>query len=193
MPLCHWPCSCYPNYSLGQVNDAMADIYERFVLAHGVLIVTPVYWYMAPTPLKAMIDRLVCADGGNPDPTSTHGKKAEEAKDLELAGWNYPQHLAGRTFGLVVHGDVAGTENLRRSLTDWLEWAGFIDAGGYTKLDRYIGYYEPYATSHETLDEDEALQNEVRVAAQALYRATIDVRSGRREKAERGLERPRPK
>jgi hypothetical protein len=88
---------------------------------------------------------------------------------------------------------VAGTENLRRSLTDWLEWAGFIDAGGYTKLDRYIGYYEPYATSHETLDEDEALQNEVRVAAQALYRATIDVRSGRREKAERGLERPRPK
>ena len=27
-----------------------------------------------------MIDRLVCADGGNPDPTSTHGKKAEQAK-----------------------------------------------------------------------------------------------------------------
>lgn len=193
MPLCHWPCSCYPNHGLGQVHDAMAEIYERWVLAHGVLIVTPVYWYMAPTPLKAMIDRLVCADGGNPDPSATHGKNAEEAKDLELRGWSYPQHLAGRTFGVVVHGDVAGTESVRRSLSDWLAWAGLVDAGTYTKLDRMIGYYEPYATSHEALDEDEALQEEVRVLSRALFRATIDVRSGRREKAERGLERPRPK
>ena len=51
MPLCHWPCSCYPNHALGQVGDAMADIYERFVLAHGIMLVTPVYWYMAPRPL----------------------------------------------------------------------------------------------------------------------------------------------
>jgi hypothetical protein len=25
MPLCHFPCSCYPNYSLNQINDWMAD------------------------------------------------------------------------------------------------------------------------------------------------------------------------
>ena len=41
MPLCHWPCSCYPNHGLGQVNDWMAEIYERWVSAHGVLLVTP--------------------------------------------------------------------------------------------------------------------------------------------------------
>ena len=23
MPLCHWPCSCYPNHAMGQVNDWM--------------------------------------------------------------------------------------------------------------------------------------------------------------------------
>jgi hypothetical protein len=23
MPLCHWPRSCYPNYALGQVDDAL--------------------------------------------------------------------------------------------------------------------------------------------------------------------------
>lgn len=45
MPLCHWPCSCYPNHSLNQVDDWMAEIYERWVSAHGVLIVTPVHWY----------------------------------------------------------------------------------------------------------------------------------------------------
>lgn len=30
MPLCHWPCSCYPNHALGQVNDWMNDIYPRW-------------------------------------------------------------------------------------------------------------------------------------------------------------------
>src|SRR5688572_21341829 len=116
MPLCHWPCSCYPNHALGQVNDWMSEIYPRWVAAHGIMIVTPVHWYQAPSVLKLMIDRLVCADGGNPDPTSTHGKKPEEAKALELAGWPFPRHLAGRAFSIVVHGDAEGAETLRRSL-----------------------------------------------------------------------------
>ena len=153
MPLCHWPCSCYPNHSLDQTNDWMNEIYERWVAAHAIVIVTPVYWYQAPSALKLMIDRLVCADGGNPDPTSTHGKKPEEAKALELKGWDYPKHLAGRAYGLVVHGDVAGIEGSRRALSDWLDWMGLIDAGDQARLDRFIGYYEPYATSHETLDQ----------------------------------------
>lgn len=50
MPLCHWPCSCYPHHSLNQIHDWMAEIYERWTAAHGVLIVTPVYWYQSPSP-----------------------------------------------------------------------------------------------------------------------------------------------
>ena len=98
MPLCHWPCSCYPNHSLGQTNDWMNELYPRWVAAHAIAIVTPMYWFQAPSPLKLMIDRLVCADGGNPDPTTTHGKDAAKAKAIELAGWPYPRHLAGRAF-----------------------------------------------------------------------------------------------
>src|SRR5437667_1229992 len=113
-PLCHWPCTCYPNHALGQSGDWMAEIYPKWVAAHGVMILCPVNWYQAPSTLKLMIDRLVCADGGNPDPTSTGGKDAERAKELELAGWPYPRHLAGRTFAVVVHGDAAGAETLRR-------------------------------------------------------------------------------
>ena len=86
MPLCHWPCSCYPNHALGQTHDWMNEIYPRWVAAHGVMIVTPVNWYHVPSVLKLMIDRLVCADGGNPDPTTTHGKDAAQAKALELDG-----------------------------------------------------------------------------------------------------------
>jgi hypothetical protein len=31
MPLCHWPCSCYPNHALNQTGDWMNDIYEHWV------------------------------------------------------------------------------------------------------------------------------------------------------------------
>jgi multimeric flavodoxin WrbA len=193
MPLCHWPCSCYPNHASGQVNDWMAEIYGRWTLAHAVIIVTPVHWYQAPSVLKLMMDRLVCADGGNPDPTSTQGKKADEAKALELQGWPYPKHLAGRHYGLVVHGDVAGTEGVRRALSDWLDWMGFVDAGASARLDRFIGYYEPYATSHDTLDRERALHDEVRNVAHAVARAVADARAGHAPAPDRGLERPRPK
>lgn len=178
MPLCHWPCSCYPNHALRQTNDWMAEIYEKWVAAHGVIIFTPVYWYQAPSVLKLMIDRLVCADGGNPDPTLTQGKDAQKAKEIELAGWNYPKHLAGRAYGLFVHGDVAGIEGLRRELSDWLDWMGLIDAGPSARLDRYIGYYESYAESHEVLDKDELVQKEVRNIAKAVANAVLKIREG---------------
>src|ERR1039458_2216469 len=50
MPLCHWPCTCYPNHALNQTNDWMAEIYERWVVAHGVIILAPTYWYQSPSP-----------------------------------------------------------------------------------------------------------------------------------------------
>jgi multimeric flavodoxin WrbA len=193
MPLCHWPCSCYPNHALSQVGDWMAEIYEHWVAAHGVIILTPVYWYQAPAALKLMIDRLVCADGGNPDPTSTSGKNPEKAKALELKGWPYPQHLAGRAYGLVVHGDVAGVESLRRSLSDWLSWMGLIDAGPLALLDRMIGYFEPYATSHAALDADEALQEEARNVARAVVEAVSRMRAGQLSRPDSNLREPRPK
>ena len=192
-PLCHWPCSCYPNHAFAQTGDWMAEIYERWAEAHGVLLVTPVHWYQASSALKLMIDRLVCADGGNPDPTATSGKDPAKAKALELAGWPYPKHLAGRAYGVVVHGDVAGVESVRRALCDWLDWMGLIDAGAMARLDRYIGYYRPYATSHEELDRDAGVQEEVRNAARALAHAVRELREGRLSDSDAGLKPPRPK
>jgi multimeric flavodoxin WrbA len=168
MPLCHWPCSCYPNHALGQTNDWMADLYPRFVAAHGVFFICPVHWYQAPASLKLLIDRLVCADGGNPDPTTTRGKTPLLAKQIELAGWDYPKHLAGRAFAVVAHGDASGPENLRRILADWLTDMGLVQAGAAGVLDTFIGYYRPYAVSHEDLDENGAIVEEVRNAARSL-------------------------
>jgi multimeric flavodoxin WrbA len=190
--LCHWPCSCYPNHSLGQVNDWMNEIYPLWVAAHGVMIVSPVHWYQAPAALKLMMDRLVCADGGNPDPSTTQGKNASRAKELELAGWTYPRHLSGRVFSVVVHGDTAGAENLRRMLTDWLTDMELVPAGSHALLDRYVGYYRPYAENHADLDKETALFDEVRSASRALAEAVARYRAGEHAPGA-ALADPRPK
>ncbi len=192
-PLCHWPCSCYPNHAFNQVNDWMAEIYERWMLAHGVILLTPTNWYHTGSGMKLMIDRLVCADGGNPDPTLTKGKDPEKAKEVELAGWPFPKHLAGRVYGVVVHGDVAGVEETRYALSDWLDGMGLVDAGSQSRLDRYIGYYQPYATSHEGLDKDKAVQSEVRNVARAVANAVGELRAGTLSRPDAKLKRPRPK
>ncbi|SDE32767.1 NADPH-dependent FMN reductase [Paraburkholderia lycopersici] len=167
----------------------------RFAACHGAIFVTPVYWYQVSSPLKLMMDRLVCADGGNPDPSSTRGKHADEAKALELAGWNFPKHLAGRAYGAVVHGDVAGIEDTRRALADWLDWldwldwTGGIDAGASARIDRMAGYYEPYANSHDTLDADGRFQQEVANVARAVTKAVRALRAGALHRADEGIVR----
>lgn len=191
--LCHWPCSCYPNHALGQTQDWMNDIYPMWAEADGVMILTPVHWYQVSSPLKLMMDRMVCADGGNPDPTATHGKKAALAKKLEMDGWEYPRHLGGRVFSVIVHGDVEGTESVRRSLADWFRFMQWVPAGPLAEVDRYIGYWEPYATGHEALDADLGMQGEVRNAARALCEAVIARRQGHFDMPGKDLKPPREK
>jgi multimeric flavodoxin WrbA len=193
MPLCHWPCSCYPNHALGQTNDWMAEIYPRWVAAHGIFILCPVHWYQAPASLKLMIDRLVCADGGNPDPTTTRGKDPALAKEIELNGWHYPKHLAGRAFAVVAHGDAAGPETLRRLLAEWLTDMGLVQAGPGAVLDAWIGYYKPYATSHQDLDADRDLFTRVGNAALALADMVRQLRSGEYMAPDKNLHEPNEK
>ena len=56
---------------------------------------------------------------------------------------------------------------------------GFIDAGAQARQDRYIGYFEPYATSRDTLDGDASLQEEARNVARTVAKAVIELRAGR--------------
>jgi multimeric flavodoxin WrbA len=170
----------------------MNELYPRWVGAHGIVIVTPVYWYQSPSPLKLMLDRLVCADGGNPDPSSTSGKDAVKAKALELAGWHYPRHLSGRAFSVIVHGDAAGAESLRRNLHDTLADIGLEPAGTHGDLDRYVGYLKPYATSHLELDRDGAVLVEVRNAMKVLVARVTQLRQGVVRPDEQFVD-PRPK
>lgn len=52
---------------------------------------------------------------------------------------------------------------------------GLIDAGPRAQIDRMLGYYEPYATSHEALDADTGFHEEVRNVARALVDAVCAI------------------
>ena len=88
---------------------------------------------------------------------------------------------------------MEGVEESRRALSDWLDWMGFIAAGPQARLDRYIGYYKPYATSHDELDRDKDVQEEARNVARAVAKAVADLRAGRLQAVQPKLERVRPK
>ena len=94
---------------------------------------------------------------------------------------------------MVVHGDAEGAEGVRRSLSDWLSAMELVSAGSNAELDRYIGYWKPYATSHEELDRDEFIQGEVRNAAWTLLEAVKAKRDGKLIAAGSRLQEPRQK
>jgi hypothetical protein len=96
-------------------------------------------------------------------------------------------------FSVVVHGDAAGTETLRRILSDWMSDLGMFPSGHLALVDRYIGYLAPYATSHDDLDRDVDVQDDVRNAALALVQAVKDRRSGKLQPPDRGLHETRQK
>jgi len=63
-----------------------------------------------------MMDRLVCADGGNA--TSTHGKEGHGSQSVRSGGWPHPGHFAGRVFAAVVHGDTVGAVTLLHAVSN---------------------------------------------------------------------------
>ncbi len=114
MALCVWPCNCYKRHSFFEA-DLMwdEDVYGRIYAADAILICAPVNWYGPTSNLKLMFDRLVCANGGNPDETLIDHKDAALAAKLE----NSPKwkelsvnHLEGRTGAFFIYGDMGGDE-----------------------------------------------------------------------------------
>ncbi len=78
-------------------------------------------------------------------------------------------------------------------LADWLTDIGMIQAGPSAVLDTWIGWYQPYATSHEDLDKDEALFTGVNNAALSLANMVTQLRTGSYRAPDDGLQDPREK
>jgi hypothetical protein len=68
-----------------------------------------------------------------------------------------------------------------------------IPATPEAALDRYIGYWKPYAMSHDELDADGAVQEEVRNVARALLEGLALARAGKGFRLRHDLPPPRDK
>jgi hypothetical protein len=140
MALCVWPCNCYERDNRDE-PDLMwdLDLYARLDLADAWAFVAPVNWYAPTSNLKAMFDRLVCMNGGNPDEALIDHKSAEKARDLEHSPrWRElcVNHLEGRTAAFFCYGDGGGDE---------------IDERGYPKALRHREWFDP---SREPFDDE---------------------------------------
>ena len=80
-----------------------------------------------------------------------------------------------------------------RILVDWMTDLEMIPAGPVAGIDRFIGYYEPYATSHDDLDRDKDVQAEVKNTALELVETVRQIRSGQYKRPDANIEEPRKK
>jgi len=60
-------------------------------------------------------------------------------------------------------------------------------------MDTWIGWYQPYATSHQDLDKDKEIFVEVKNAALTLARQVKLIRTGKYRAPDAGLHEPREK
>ena len=138
MALCVWPCNCYEKGDRAE-PDLMwdLDLYARLDLADAWAVIGPVNWYAPSSNLKAMFDRLVCMNGGNPREETISHKDPELAMRLEHSPeWEALSlnHLEGRTAAFFCHGDGGGDE---------------LDDSGRPKILRHRWYFDPEAEPFE--------------------------------------------
>jgi hypothetical protein len=68
-----------------------------------------------------------------------------------------------------------------------------IPAGASATVDTLIGYWEPYATSHDKLDSQPETLIQVENAAKSLVNMVRAIRSGAYRAPDEGLRNPRQK
>jgi len=132
MALCVWPCNCYGPGSDTQPDLLWdLDLYGRLARSDAWAIIGPVNWYGPSSNLKAMFDRLVCMNGGNPRPDLIDKKDTLKAQALERSPlWQElsKNHLSGRTAAFFCYGDDGANEEDGQGRPKKLEHPQWFDA-----------------------------------------------------------------
>lgn len=111
---CHWKCSCYEEGM--ETPDLIYEegIYDLLEECDAFVVVSPINWYAVSTQVKALFDRLVCA---NLTLTVEQAKEILGPDNLKNASVTGPaelsgkyktllkNHLAGKVAAFYVHGD----------------------------------------------------------------------------------------
>lgn len=117
---CHWKCDCFKPNDLKKpdlLHDE--DVYGRLENNDGFIVLSPIHWHAPTTQVKALFDRLVCA---NMTLTTTDAlnilgrgnlKNAEITGSMSLEG-EYDDllknHLEGKVGAFYIHGDAGADD-----------------------------------------------------------------------------------
>ncbi len=116
---CHWKCTCYGKGM--EIPDLMyeKDVYDLLEESDGFLVVSPINWYSVTTEVKALFDRLVCANltltKEQAEEILGKGniKNAKLTGEAEISG-DYSgllkNHLKGRVASFYIHGDAGAND-----------------------------------------------------------------------------------
>jgi multimeric flavodoxin WrbA len=142
---CHWACDCYSKKNPKKpdlLHDE--DVYTKLEKSDGFLVFTPIHWHAPSSQVKALFDRLVCANMtlSREDAKKVLGegniKNAEVTGKLSLEGKSdhlLKNHLSGKFAGFYIHGDAGANDYGRGKLPDT-----------FSKSEENSWYSDPKAT-----------------------------------------------
>ena len=161
MALCCWPCNCYEKGNRKE-PDLMweLDLYARLDLADAWAIIGPVNWYGPTTNLKAMFDRLVSMNGGNPREALIPRAEPEAKRETHEAIvwqcrfsgievpddlWHYQRFGMGRKYSDNQAEDMAHDGAFMQGFDAWADrFIAFVRAKGKVPPGKFRAYgYEP--------------------------------------------------
>ncbi|PJC48858.1 MAG: hypothetical protein CO035_01265 [Candidatus Omnitrophica bacterium CG_4_9_14_0_2_um_filter_42_8] len=167
MALCVWPCNCYERHSFFE-PDLMwdEDLYGRIYAADAIMVCAPVNWYNVTSSIKLLFDRLVCANGGNPDEKLIGHKDGALAAQLEHSPkWKElsVNHLEGRTAAFFTYGDEGGDEPADDGRPAILRHKEYFDPAEEAKMGYVSYFYGPviWQCRHSGIETPERLIKQV--------------------------------
>ena len=117
---CHWKCDCYTPLNRRRpdlLHDL--DVYTKLEESDGFLVFSPIHWHAPTTQVKALFDRLVCANQtltvedaqelmgkGNTKKAEITGKLSKQGVADNLL----KNHLEGKVAGFYIHGDAGADD-----------------------------------------------------------------------------------
>lgn len=180
---CHWPCSCYGKDDK-TCPDLMHDenVYDRIKKADGFAVFTPIHWYAVSSQVKAMFDRLVCANltltveaakAITKDDIKNPKKNIELEKSGEYSAL-LKNHLEGKIGAFFIHGNDGANDykgrrfplamsDTKHDITPKESVMPIVLQCRYSGIfvpDHLIeaivfGYNEPYSLSNDKIDSNE--------------------------------------
>lgn len=151
---CHWKCTCYKKGS-DKKPDLMyeANIYDKLEECDAFLVISPIHWYSVTSQVKAMFDRLVCANLTitREEALQLFGegniKNSELTGAAEISG-KYKDmlknHLQGKIAAFYVHGDDGAADyNGKQPKTGDEKWDVYNSVMPLVYQCRYSGIICP--------------------------------------------------